>query len=340
MTTFTGTANPDTANAVTSSLIGFTPNNDVTLLTDLVADTFFGLGGNDIITAGGTNDQLFGGAGADTLNGAGGSDVYGFLNGDVAAGEIINDTGSSGDTDVLGVGGSSVDFGAAATITGIEGLVFATQAGTQKGIFNASQLPTNLIVIGNTLGADKIDIHNALSFSAAGWGFNLWDSIDTITITGTTANNSITGSSQAEAIAGLAGNDTLKGGAGNDVLTGGLGKDTQTGGLGADTFDFNLKTESKIGASHRDQIIDFNHLQHDKIDLSGIDANTHKGGNQAFHFIGAHAFHSTSKHHVFGELRYANHVLSGDANGDGHADFEVHVNAAHLVVGAGGDFNL
>jgi hypothetical protein len=43
---------------------------------------------------------------------------------------------------------------------------------------------------------------------------------------------------------------------------------------------------------------------------------------------------------VFGELRYANHVLKGDVNGDGHADFAIIMNAATLSAGPGGDFLL
>jgi len=35
--------------------------------------------------------------------------------------------------------------------------------------------------------------------------------------------------------------------------------------------------------------------------------------------------------HHEGELRYKGHVLSGDANDDGRADFEIHVNAASLI---------
>jgi len=31
------------------------------------------------------------------------------------------------------------------------------------------------------------------------------------------------------------------------------------------------------------------------------------------------------------ELRYAGHILRGDIDGNGTADFEIHVNAANLV---------
>ena len=61
--------------------------------------------------------------------------------------------------------------------------------------------------------------------------------------------------------------------------------------------------------------------KNDVVDLSAIDANRRAAGDQDFHFIGAAKFHSHGTHHVFGELRYANHVLKGDVNGDGHADF-------------------
>jgi Ca2+-binding RTX toxin-like protein len=123
-------------------------------------------------------------------------------------------------------------------------------------------------------------------------------------------------------------NDVFSGDAGNDTLAGGLGKDMLTGGADNDIFDFNSIKDSVKGAS-RDQILDFVHGQGDRIDLSTIDANTHTHGSQAFHSHGTH--------HVYGELRYKNHILSGDVNGDGHADFEIHVNAASL---AKGDFVL
>ena len=54
--------------------------------------------------------------------------------------------------------------------------------------------------------------------------------------------------------------------------------------------------------------------------------NSGAGGDQAFHSIAAKGFHG-----VAGELRYAHHILQGDVDGDGTADFEIHVNAASLA---------
>jgi serralysin len=87
-----------------------------------------------------------------------------------------------------------------------------------------------------------------------------------------------------------------------------------------------------VKGGNRDQILDFVRAQGDKIDLAGIDAKTHTAHNNAFHFIGAAAFH-----HHDGELRCAGGVIQGDVNGDGKADFEIHVNLATLI---GTDFIL
>jgi autotransporter-associated beta strand protein len=154
--------------------------------------------------------------------------------------------------------------------------------------------------------------------------------VDKGTITGEvhlgSGNDSFTGTlgTHAAKVFGEAGNDSLKGGAGKDFITGGTGKDLLTGGANKDIFDFNAIKETVKG-SNRDRITDFSHNQGDKIDLSGIDANTHKSGNNAFHFIGTHAF----SHHE-GELRYSSHVLQGDINGDGNADFEINVSLSTL----------
>jgi Ca2+-binding RTX toxin-like protein len=122
----------------------------------------------------------------------------------------------------------------------------------------------------------------------------------------------------------------IKGGAGDDWLTGGKGADDLYGGADADTFAFAYLPD--IGKANHDVIHDFSEAQLDIIDLSLIDAKTNKAGNQAFHFIGDDAFSGKA-----GELRYANHLLQGDVNGDGKADFNIGVNVAHLH---GFDFNL
>ena len=126
---------------------------------------------------------------------------------------------------------------------------------------------------------------------------------------------------------GGAGDDTITGGNKHDVLIGNSGFDHLKGSGGRDSFKFVALNDSAVGVT-RDVIVDFSHTQHDKIDLQGIDANSGAANDQAFHFIGAKGFHG-----VAGELRYAHHILQGDVDGNGAADFEIHVNIASLAKG-------
>ena len=159
---------------------------------------------------------------------------------------------------------------------------------------------------------------------------------DTFKAVGGGSAGKVFGEAGVDHLKGANASDQFDGGAGADVLTGGRGRDFLTGGADNDRFVFNSLADSVTG-SKRDKILDFSHGEHDRIDLSTIDADTHKGGDQAFQFIGAQAFHSHGTTHVYGELRYSGHILQGDVNGDGKADFEIHINASSL---AKGDFIL
>ena len=128
--------------------------------------------------------------------------------------------------------------------------------------------------------------------------------------------------------------DNLDGGTENDRLIGGADTDILRGGAGGDFFVFKSVTDSVRGTL-RDQILDFSHAEGDKIDLSIIDANTHRGGNQKFAFIGKHAF----GHHE-GQLKFKGGVLSGDVNGDGRADFEIQVSLIDVTKLIKADFVL
>jgi Ca2+-binding RTX toxin-like protein len=147
------------------------------------------------------------------------------------------------------------------------------------------------------------------------------------TLNGGKGNDHLNGNLGNDHVIGGLGNDTLKGDSGNDWLVGGTGKDLLAGGFGSDRFTFKSITDSTVGVQH-DTIKDFSHSQGDHIDLAVIDADTTAAGDQAFSFVGASAFTS-----VAGELRYAAGLLQGDTNGDGVADFEVHLTVASLVAG-------
>jgi Ca2+-binding RTX toxin-like protein len=83
---------------------------------------------------------------------------------------------------------------------------------------------------------------------------------------------------------GGTGNDTLNGGADNDTLAGGLGSDKLIGGKGEDTFQFGNADVWDRKNGHVDTIKDFG--EGDLIDLSMIDANKGKMGDQDFTFVG------------------------------------------------------
>lgn len=87
------------------------------------------------------------------------------------------------------------------------------------------------------------------------------------------------------------------------------------GGAGLDTFVF--QSVNDTFNLTMDRILDFTSGQ-DKIDLSGIDANSVFSGDQVFNFVGDSAFSYTA-----GELRYSDWILGGDVNGDGFADFSI-----------------
>lgn len=141
-----------------------------------------------------------------------------------------------------------------------------------------------------------------------------------IDATGNRLNNLLTGNVGANVLNGLDGNDVLRGMGGADRLRGSLGNDKLFGGAGPDTFlfdDFDRTNPS------RDTIFDFSRAEGDRIDISGVDADTtNSGTNDAFTFICDAVFHG-----VPGELRVihtaANTLVQLDCNGDGVADLAI-----------------
>ncbi|PYC12631.1 hypothetical protein DMX02_28575 [Pseudomonas jessenii] len=111
-------------------------------------------------------------------------------------------------------------------------------------------------------------------------------------------------------------NNTLTGNINANILDGGFGADTLTGGGGADIFKFGAVNEMGIGAN-RDVITDFSSLQGDKIDLTHFDANLLTAGFNGFTFIDGNDFTAA------GQVRFSDHILSGNVSGGPGADFEI-----------------
>jgi len=163
---------------------------------------------------------------------------------------------------------------------------------------------------------------------------------------GNTLDNRIGGHDRAETLQGLGGNDrllgqrgadVLEGGTGNDILVGGQGADDLLGGSGQDVFLYYETGDLTANRSLTDTIMDFSQVDRDRISLQAIDANTATEENEAFAFIGGNGFSQTA-----GELRAVQiegqTYVSGDVDGDGLADFQIHV--AGLVDMTARDFVL
>jgi Ca2+-binding RTX toxin-like protein len=149
---------------------------------------------------------------------------------------------------------------------------------------------------------------------------------------GTDTGDVLIGSNGANTLKGRSGDDGLNGLRGADVLIGGRGSDFLTGGSGADRFVFTAAADSRADDRH-DVIDDFSRSQHDRIDLSEIDAKSTQSGNQSFRFIGADDFSGAA-----GQLRFEDGFVFGDINGDRRADFAIEVDGRSSM--NAGDFIL
>lgn len=323
-------------------------------------DFLYGGDNNDIILGGQSGDFLYGGtgddalaggAGADSFNGGDGDDVLSYF--DSAAAVTVNLATSSasggdatGDTfqNMEGVEGSAH----ADRLTGDTGSNFLFGGAGADVLDGGAGADT----MQGGLGNDFYIVDNAGDVVSGEIGFSDGGGIDTVrafvdyvqptnielvrlgNITDTT-NLSVTGNSAPGTLVGNAGNNTMIGGFsnnqingndGNDTIEGGNGRDTLVGGSGSDTFVYNAVSDSDAGSTQRDFINGFSH-GFDRIDLSGVDANSNTGGDDAFVFVGSAAFTGTA-----GELRTqglggANAViLEADVNGDGAADMQIFVN--------------
>jgi Ca2+-binding RTX toxin-like protein len=227
------------------SKVAFTLGANVENLTLTGTAAINGTGnelGNVIVGNGGAN-VLDGGTGADFLDGGEGGDTYIFEIGDIATGEIIADSGSTGTDKILitdGLGNfEHIDF-RGATISGIEWVEFG--AGSPFADFDASQLSATTVLIDDGVGV-AIWIYGASDFDASAWildgpGPMGWIDNNGIWIQGTSAADSIIGTWEADQLIAHSGIDEL------------------TGGGGRDQFHFAMG-DSAFGAGFRDRVMDF-----------------------------------------------------------------------------------
>ncbi|WBU58187.1 family 1 glycosylhydrolase [Paracoccus sediminicola] len=128
------------------------------------------------------------------------------------------------------------------------------------------------------------------------------------------------GTDKDSLLIGKGGRDRLDGNGGDDILDGGSGDDVLTGGAGSDLFVFkanmgwDLITDFKRGA--------------DKIDVSGVDANSNRSGDQSFDFIGGNWLRDAEDLGVYIDRGQNKTYVQGDTNGDGAFDFSIVLNGA------------
>jgi 3-phytase len=149
---------------------------------------------------------------------------------------------------------------------------------------------------------------------------------------GTSGNDTAVGNARDNVMDGNFGSDLLKGGAGNDRIDGDYGIDVLWGDAGADVFVF-----MNSRAAKGDSIMDFQHSV-DRIDLSGIDANKDRSGNQSYEFVG------TSEATGVAQLSFAQDAAKeetyvyGNSKGTTAPEFTIVVKGLHAFSAA--DFIL
>lgn len=256
-------------------------SNDKIYASDL-RDVVDAEGGNDLITTYAGNDDVRGGTGDDRIYGGGGSDHL---------------DGEAGDDFMWGGSGDDHFW------------VEDVDDEVSEGASNGKDTVHSSVSYHLTANVENL----VLSGSAAdvGTGNNLANKI-----TGSADGNKLYGNGGHDQLIGGGGDDMLFGQAGNDVLFGGADQDTLNGSGGADRFRYTKIGQSEDGSDNRDIIHNFD--ASDILDLTAIDANENKDGNQAFNFIENSAFSGKA-----GQLRFAGGILQGDVDGDKDADFEI-----------------
>lgn len=215
-------------------------------------------------------------------------------------------------------------------------------------LFESDGKPTGHALIDGGDGLDRLDFLTGAvvvtlgSDDAAGTFTTSLGSSGTVIgiehVNATNYDDRITGNDDANRFIGFLGGDVIDGGGGDDIIDGNFGSsfhgdgdvDISTGGTGADTFVFGGVWDADA-PDVIDRITDFDHAEHDRIDLSGIDPNPRARGDQALTFVGTAAFSGTA-----GELRYEIHNgvtrVMVDDDGDGASDLTIRLDGAISLV--------
>lgn len=164
----------------------------------------------------------------------------------------------------------------------------------------------------------------------------VWGSAFNDVLRGASGDERLRGGAGNDSLSGRGGDDRLYGDAGRDTLLGSAGTDWLSGGAGADVFRWQSIGAVGSALSRADVVRDFSHGAQDRLDLSRIDANGLRSGNQAFAFIGQSDFTAA------GQVRYE--VSGSEArvflNTDADQDAEAIIRLAGIHSLKSGDFLL
>ncbi|WP_372095403.1 calcium-binding protein [Tistrella mobilis] len=286
-------------------------------------DIIYGDANNNTLRGFGGNDVLIGGAGADLMDGGEGFDTVSYS----TAGSAVTvrlDLGRAEGTDAAGDVFTSIE---AAHGSAFNDTIYGDgKVNTLKG------LGGNDILVGGA-GGDRLEggdgfdtaLYRTASAGvridlAAGKGFGSDAQNDVLL-----SIEALEGSRFADLLVGDGAANRLTGWDGNDRMAGRGGVDILTGGRSADTFVYSTMADSGVGVGNRDIITDFSRSEHDRIELSNIDAMPNKSGDQAFTFLGTSAFTGNG-----GEVRYiaadGYRVIEIDIDGDRTTDMQIQLN--------------
>jgi Ca2+-binding RTX toxin-like protein len=238
---FTGTNGDDFAYYSSFGFIqGFT-GGTFAELNDAIGDTFYGLDGNDAVSAASGDDIISGGNGNDILNGNNGND---YLLGN-AGSNILN--GGAGDDRINSNLSDTVDGGIGNDFLYIAISVLQTDSykveftGANAGIFKSNGTQTGTFTGIEQLtyygyyGDDVIDASLAnLSVTPAGTAAGL--GTFGLVMSGNRGNDTVLGSAGSDRIYGGKDNDYLLGQGGDDTIDGDEDFDIIFGGSGIDTI--------------------------------------------------------------------------------------------------------
>ncbi|PKB19447.1 Ca2+-binding RTX toxin-like protein [Novosphingobium kunmingense] len=224
------------------------------------ADTIYGLAGNDTIDGGDGDDFIYGGLGVDMLSGGNGEDTF-VEDQPTSAGETFNGGAGFDTIELRTIPGPVVtSFGllsphglSASTLSSIERLVFASQAGQamQSSLLLSNWASIGLTQIVGGAGRDFLTMSTGTSSGVyempdlplVGWDAvpaNAWDGGDFVVLSSSAGPgvgvtlNARAGAGFLQLLSGGQGDDILNGSANADILDARAGADAVMAGAGND----------------------------------------------------------------------------------------------------------